>query len=525
MAKIISIDQVESLSPQQRYWVYNAADCTGTLEIAENLRPRLKGQALNVYHFEMASQNPAFAITRRGLKVNLPELNARLKAVKADVKRQQAAVAQRPDILAVWDATEQVTGQCKLSTRADGRHKWEKWTKGTSEIGRKCVECGTDRLTLSAFNCASHQQCKRLFGDLLKMKLLRNKKGALSTEEEVLQRMQKANPQYADMLQAIIDVRHLQKQAGFLSSRISPDGRWLSVANVGATLSGRWSSSKNPMGYGNGIANIADHLRTPFIPDPGYEIAYADLKQAESYVVAALAEDEAYMEAHQSGDVHTYNTRILFPEYEWTGDIEKDKALAKSLCPSFDPEHDLRHHGKRQTHGYSYGVSPQGTATQARIPLEVSKRGHAQLDRAFPGIKGTYHPEVIERVKQQLPLVTPVGRPILLMGRPDDSATYRQGYSLVPQSLVADLVNIALFEIWRDLDPHLVQVLGNGYDAVLMQWKRKDRDEALAEVVKRMEVPVMIKQKQLTIPVEVLVGMNWGHASKTNPEGLQVIYG
>jgi len=108
-----------------------------------------------------------------------------------------------------------------------------------------------------------------------------------------------------------------------------------------------------------------------FIADPGKVLCYADLKQAESLTVAYLAGDEAYIEAHKSGDTHTFVARMIWPDLPWTGDIWKDKAWAKEHMPEWDPAdgHDFRFQSKRIQHGGNYGMSPYGVARVAHIPV------------------------------------------------------------------------------------------------------------------------------------------------------------
>lgn len=178
------------------------------------------------------------------------------------------------------------------------------------------------------------------------------------------------------------------------------------------------------------------------------------------------------------------------------------------------------------SHGYGYGVSPQGTARIVHGKVADAVEAHRKIDEAFPCIKDTYHARLQDRVRRGLPIVTPLGREIRLMGRPWDQATFRQAYSASPQATVSDLVWIAGYHIYRDHDPHLIQILGNGYDALLMQWRPEDREEALKAVVEAMEIPVdMPGGRTMTIGVEVSVGKNWGKYNKhTNPDGQKEIY-
>ena len=121
-------------------------------------------------------------------------------------------------------------------------------------------------------------------------------------------------------------------------------------------------------------------------------------------------------------------------------------------------------------------------------------------------------------------MVHELGHAIRLMGRPWDEHTVKQGFAAKPQSTVALLVWIACYLTWRDLDPELVQVLQNGYDSMLCQWRIGAREEVVPEIKRRWTIPLyMPGGRVMTIPVEASVGLNWAKAGKDNPGGQKEI--
>ena len=544
MTRLITFEEADALDGQLRHWAYNSGDAAGTRAVADELLPRLRGRKERAYAFGRAVQNPAFAIGLRGVRVNEARRAKTIADLEAEVEVALATVDAHPIIQAVWDGAEKETGACGKSKRKDGKHTW---SKAETEAERTCEQCMAPRFRRSPFNANSSAQAAHLIYDLLKVPPQKNKKGDVSADSEVLERLKLSWGRLAPLAvrkrfrsiedligwessprdniegAGILNVRALKKQLGEAKAPLTADGRYPTTINIHAAWTGRSSSSKGYMGLGGNMQNKAERMRSMYEADPGYLLVAADLKQAESLQVAYEAEDPAYVEAHQTGDVHTYVTRVLFPEMEWTWDIRQDAKIAKSINPPWDPApgHDLRFQAKRNTHGYAYGISPAGTARIMHILTRLAAEAHGKLDEAFPGIKQTYQARLRERVRQGLPVVTPLGREIPLLGRPWDQATYRQAYSAGPQATISDLVWLAAYYLYRDFDPHLLQILGNGYDALLFQAREHHIEEAVARVREYMTIPVLMPDgAEMVIPVEISVGKNWGKRSKDNPDGL-----
>lgn len=528
MALRLSLKEALAQTGQKRHWAYGALDAIGTGEVHEVLSERLNERQKRTYAFLRASQGPAMAMTSRGILIDTLKRDENVKELKKELASLKRDLNKHPALTAVWDLAEKRTGRCDLSTRKDGKHTWQPGVPDGPD--RKCLACGKSRMMLKPFNPGSPDQVKHLMYDLLKVKRQYNKAGLVSTDEDALERMGRQAPKYADITSKIIETRGIAKQIGFLETKLTADGRYKSSFNAGVAWTRRWTSHNDPFGLGGNSQNIAERHRGMFIADPGKEIYYADLKQAESNLVAHLAGDEGYIEAHKLGDVHTYVTRLVWPDHPWTGDIFADAKLAKSINPEWDPApgHDIRFQSKRIQHGSNYGLSPFGIAMIAHIPVKAAAEAQRNYFAAFPGIPA-WQRNIRKQVREGKPIISILGFETKLFGRPWDEHTYKQGLSSDPQGTVADIIAIAAWRIWTQLDPHRTELLAQIHDALLGQVAAGDM-ETLREIYRLMMIPVPVrdwsgKVRYTTIEPEIAVGKNWGHYHpEKNPLGVKEVH-
>lgn len=520
MGQIYSLaEAMAETNPQKRHWLYNSLDCTGTREIFDTLAPRLDSVTRTTYGFEKALQAPALACMRRGTRVDVVARNAAVKELEQELAKDQASIGNMDAVSGIWDATELVSGVCPKGK--DGKLSHHKWPRGVGDSpDKKCERCGQPRVVRATFNPGSHVQCKHLFYDLLDCTTFKNKDGKVSTDDDCLEKIGRKYPQHLPIVEAIQACRDKTKQLGSLAAKLSPNNRYHSSFNVAAAWTGRFSSSQNPFGWGGNAQNITERHRHILIADPGFEACYADLKQAESLEVAYLSEDPKYIEAHLSGDTHTYVARLVWPEMAWTGDIKQDKKLAKETLPSWDPVagHDVRFQSKRIQHGSNYGLTPQGIAMIAHIPLAVAATAQRNYFGEFPYIKA-WQDATRAEVQAQAPLTNPLGRRATLFGRPWDDHTYKQGLAYRPQSGVADALDAAFWRVWQECDPAFIQLLSQVHDAIGCQWRVEDRLRALEALARLMTIPMDINGRRMVIPVEVSVGQNFGHFNDNPKHG------
>lgn len=526
MARIVDLNQAQRLSGQLRAWAYNALDATGTREIFNILRPQLDADHVHIYEFHKAIQAPAVAMSLRGVRVDVAANKAAQKELRKEQRAVQKAINKHPQVAEVWDGLEKVTGACKLSKRKDGKHTWQKGVPDSPE--RLCEQCGSARFKVSEFNPNSSDQTDHLLHDLHGLPRFKNKQKKESVDEDTLDRIRTKFPKYDDLISKIIQARGLKKQLGFLKTKLSPDNRFMSTFNVAAPWTARFSSSKDPWQQGGNLQNVAPRHRFQFIADPGMELAYIDLSQAESNLVAHISGDEKYIEAHRVGDVHTYVTRLVWPQLPWTGDLAKDKKIAKQNPPwDLAPGHNYRFQSKRIQHGSNYGLTPYGIAMIAHLPLRETEKAQRQYYREFQFIRG-YQEWNARQIAEGEPLINPLGFKVRLMGKPDETHTRNQGLSFPAQSGVAMIINIALWRVWQELDPHALQLLAQVHDALLFQFP-KGKLDIPRRVAQLMRFPVTVTDyrgntRQTIIGVEAKVGDNWGnHDPEKNPYGMKVL--
>lgn len=521
MTEVINLTQAQALLPgQARDWAYNCLDVTGTHEVATELLSKLSPLQARTYAFERQLQGPAFSMMMRGVRINHPLREEMVKELKKELAKDERGIAVHDQVVDRWDGHELETGLCPSNNGK--RHKWPRGVPDSPE--RRCLLCNASRINPKPFEATSSVQVHRLIYDLHAIPHYVNKQQKVSTDDDTLNRIAKKHPELAGLCAAILAIRDKQKQLGTLSAKLTPDGRYPSSFNVGAAWTGRFSSSKNPFGLGGNLQNVAPKHRRVFVADPGMEIGYADYMQGESNIVAHLSGDPKYIEAHRLGDVHTYVTRYVWPELPWTGDLAKDKKIAKQNPPWDMAEgHDYRFQCKRIQHGSNYGLTPFGISMIAQIPLAQAKAAYSNYMTEFDYIPA-WQDWVRGEVQEHRPLVNPLGRVWLPFGRPWDKHTWRQGLSFLPQSLLADIDDIALYRVWLDLEGQEVQLLAQVHDALLHQFPQGGY--ALErELLKRMQIPVPVTDyrgttRLMTIGVETATGRNWGHKSADNVHGI-----
>lgn len=525
MATTFSLKQAQMAQGQERHWLYNLLDTVGTRRILDTVKAQQSARQKRWYKFEMASQTPAMKMASRGILVDTLTRDDVVKELSTEAKGLFKQVQKHPQVDGFWDGTEKETGLCKLSKRKDGRHTWDPEVEDGPD--RKCVMCGYARLNRSDFNPKSSPAVMHLLYDIHGLKKKYNKLGEVTADDEALQSLALNNKKFKPLIELFRSYRDLTHQVSFLKTALNPQDRFPSSFNVGAAWTGRWSSSEDVFGYGGNAQNITERHRRMFVADPGKVLVYADLKQAESNIVAHMAGDEAYIHAHKSGDVHTFVTRLIWPEMAWTGDLALDKAIAKTL-PEWDPVegHDFRWQSKRIQHGSNYGLTAFGMSIISHTPVASNRVAQGSYFRGFPDIRG-WQRWTREEVINSRPLISPLGSEIKLFGRPWDEHTYKQGLAAGPQGTVAHIVNMAAWRLEREFDPDRIELLAQVHDALVWQQDPDDL-ETLYKAAGLMMIPIPVvdytgKLRYATIEAEIAMGKNWGHKSPANPDGIHEI--
>lgn len=485
--------------------VYNGFDNCVTFQIDES-RQRLGQNDTLIYDFERAMQAPALEMMLRGFKVDKWE---RERAIASTNKKR--------------DATEKI-----LQAIASG--------------------------TIGSYNpklSGSPKQLQHLFYDVMKLNPIAktiNGETKYPMDRETLERLEKINKFASITVNTILFFRDLKKTLQVLETEIDDDWRWRCSYNIGGTKTGRWSSSKSPLGTGNNFQNINEELRKVFIPDTGYKLYGIDKAQSEArdvgWFCGTILGDWSYLDACESGDLHTYVTRMLYQSgitakkpdgsvitSHWTGDLKRDRLVADQ---EFYRLFSYRDASKRLAHATNYFGKPNEISRQTRIPLELVGEFQRRYFSAFPCIP-RMHQWIIQYLQRHRHLVNSFGRHRDFFDRPEDQETIKSAIAYMFQSATGDCLNLGLWRLWNRMR-HKVQILSQLHDAVYFQAPEPESDEAERKLLRECLDCVQITQhdrrsgRSMTIPGDVVGGYNWAHRKYIketntikNPKGLATI--
>lgn len=324
------------------------------------------------------------------------------------------------------------------------------------------------------------------------------KTGKTSTNEAALKGLAKIAPN--PLFTIILDIRETRKLIStYLESEIDPDGRFRCSYLLSGTETGRLASRMSATGTGGNLQNVPKGIaREVFIPDEGKMFLSADLSQAEARVVAYLAKEEGLIDIFESGkDIHSHVAATIFDK-EVKDVMKEERELAKRIV-----------------HASNYGMGARLFAQLTGLSTADAQTKLNLYHIHFPRIR-IWHMEVARELKKTRILTTPMGRKRMFFGRWND-ALLRDGYAYIPQSTVADVVLKGMLELSKRL-PSGCDMVFNIHDEVVIQipivWDLSSTVYKVDELmIKSMSIPIEIKGRTLTIPVNVKTGMNWQEVS------------
>lgn len=263
-----------------------------------------------------------------------------------------------------------------------------------------------------------------------------------------------------------------------------------------------------------------------------------DLSQAETWIVAYTAKQDAMIQSLTIGDIHTETAgnAIFFPGMDHGHDWKKNKELGHrhcTVCANIIDD-DMRYMGKKCNHSFSYGESPYGHRAVINgvsdqppfltITKEEAKRNHRNWHAYYPEI-GMWHLDIQGRLNADgRVLTTCYGRQRTFFGHWGD-ALFREAYAYEPQSVVSDhfngkihpIVGIAgglleirkVFEIGPTNDD--IQILNQSHDSFIMEVPKSSGMEILEQCVKILRRPCLARNNDnlFIIPVDAKIGERW----------------
>ena len=441
---------------------YNCLDAATTIEIAYKIKEKLEKANMWMFYHSYLNRliKPILRMTIRGLRI--------------DTKTRDEAIKQYAEEI-------------------------DKLQKEINEL------VGHD------LNVSSPKQMKDyLYTELGLPKQYRRRKNkngyqeSLSADEEAIEKLATDHP--SPLFHRILKLRGLKKIKGtYLEAKVDTDGRMRASYIIGGTETGRLASRKSPRGTGTNLQNVPKGIaRRIFTPDGEKVFVSADLSQAEAYIVAYLAGEEALIRLFETGaKIHNQVASNVFgvPESNIT---DKQYKLAKRIV-----------------HASNYGMGYNSFAKDTGVTTSEAKEYLKAYFVAYPRVK-RWHKKVEEKVTSTRVLVTPLGRKRWFMAE-DDFRLRREAYAYIPQSTVADILNMGLIQLDTAL-PEGAELMLQVHDSVVVQCDPTQLQLVIETLKKCLTRPIQItdisgKVRTCEIPVEFEVGDTWDDLKKYTPGG------
>ncbi len=504
--KTAEIGPGRSFNPDDTSWLYNGLDCCITFEVRDRLRADLAEEPTNVqetYATALRKMPPVLSMNMRGLKVDMGNLTQSINAYKSQLN--------------------------KLN---------KDWDKLCKEILGYPI------------NWNSPVQLNTLFYDTfgLKPHRKRNANGhyAPTTNSDAMEKF--SDHYYIGIYcKYILALREIKKKLSFLETDRSGDGRRRTALNIAGTDTGRFSSAISAMGDGGNLQNVENLLRRPFVADKDMILVNVDLEQADARNVAARiwntfldshGPEEAgrYLDACESGDLHTAVTKMVWPDLEWTDDQHYNKSTVAGA--NFYRMFSYRDMAKRLGHGTSYFGMPRTMATNTKTDLIIIQQFQQRFFKAFPLI-GSYDKALAKNANEILNLLEEeenwhgwtyrqlrdtggltnlFGRRRLFFDRHRDLNTFRAAIAYDPQSSTGEELDRGWLNLWDNMPE--AQLLIPVHDSILFQIPYEERNELISRALDLLKVEITLKGgRKFSIPLEAKVGFNWGDSKKDKKTG------
>ena len=358
---IESLVESDALSPSEIYWIYNGLDCCITQEVRHALLANLTPVTRATYEQTLRLQAPFLEMMLRGTLVD---------------------DAHRKELIADY-----------LDTLSELEYKFN----------RLCAEgLGLDY----PINWRSPTQVKALFYTIMGLKEIkaRNANGnyEATVNREALEKLS-INFFATPFCNFILAMRDIAKQVGFLMTPLDSDKRIRCNFNLAGTNTGRLSSSFSDFGTGTNLQNVDRNLKYMFVADSGKIMFNIDLEQADSRGVGALCWEMfydapreqitmllqragilkagqewsgpigpefagSYLDACESGDLHTTVCKMSWTALPWGDDITKWRAQADEIAYRTYSYRDM---AKKLGHGTNYLGQPAAMALHTKVPARV----------------------------------------------------------------------------------------------------------------------------------------------------------
>jgi len=347
------------------------------------------------------------------------------------------------------------------------------------------------------FNINSPKQLSVILFEKLKLPTLKKTKTGYSTDAEVLEKL----AQEHQIVSKILDYRFLTKlkftYVDGLRPLIDPSTHKVhTIFNQTGTATGRLSSAEPNLQNIPVRLEEAKKIRKIFIPeDVSHLFLAADYSQIELRILAHLSQDENLIAIFQRGeDIHTRTAAEIFG-------VELENVTS-----------EMRRRAKVVNFGIIYGMSDYGLAQDLQIERKEAKEYIERYFERFPKVK-IYLEERIKEAEEKGFVTTIMKRrryfpEIKNSNHNRRSFAQRAAMNAPLQGSAADLIKVAMLEVWRDLKKEnlLGKIVLQVHDELILEVPESEILTTAGILKKDME-----NAFKLSVPlvVELKAGFSW----------------
>lgn len=459
--------------------------------------------------YEHSLQNVYWDIGIRGIRVD-PSAIAEVSAIAdAEIKRNLAIATNQ------WNCTVFI-GAANAPEDEDEDATNINATQGEYALLKKLTEVGYNVPKITKKNESGEYD------------------SSYSTGELAIQKMLAENtfgyPGGDPALRAILTIRELGKlKTSYLNARLLHRGDsyfFLCIYNVAGTLTGRRSSKRHTLGFGNNAQNFPKHSKTAslfrrcLIAREGHILLFVDQIQAEDWPVNALAGNLTALTDLRAGiDRHSALASTIFHHrVPAKTDSDWDAAL-------FESE---RYVGKKSRHANNYGMTAPRFSevlvqeAQMSVSIPICKQILKDVDEADPSVKAVFHKYVKDTLSSSRTLITPTPfqreRQFLsLRGTDTNSAAIKEAYAFIPQSTVGDNTGYSVLQLETTAPPERRYVIQEGHDSITQDIPDNPLEiyEALLKTQDAFKRTIRFHNGiEIEIPIEAEIGYNFSETVK-----------
>lgn len=344
------------------------------------------------------------------------------------------------------------------------------------------------------------------------------------TNEKNLASCGEQHPILLRLTDAIIAYREQQKAIGTYFDFALKHGRLLWALNPFGTDTNRMACTGSSFWCGTQVQNIPPYAKGMLVADPGYELMEADQSQSDARGTAYLSQDLTLIQALEAKDKDFYKslgTLFFGIPYENVTKDFRNAVLKKIVHGTNYMMGAATFIENAGVHNLLVGAAVLGvkvTMKQKPSSDETSIKSFAEsllesYHKPFNRVRPWYV-EVKNEIRQTHLLKSPSGHTRYFFG--DIDKKYQIFSSAVahgPQHLTGAVLNKGFWKIWKlqKANPKTLRMKAQIHDSSLQQFLADKVEVFVPEILTRMNNPITIHKRVLSIPVDYKLGKDWGN--------------